>query len=323
MNNTPLTTIYRFKKFSHFRLLEGTLISKHLLTKLRETPFLIGWLIIGAGVAFIVRGWTGLLLSAINLILLGFYAVLIRWLTPQPPRAVPVRRPKLETGVALIILLFFLVIQLFHFGVWTAQPWYGWIKNFFAEIYNALLASGKIPQWALQDVFLAISSTIKQLLPTMLVLLMLGYRRSGSRLSGSGWRLAAVLTGITTFFGLITGMLFQAPPQQIAGLWLIGIFINAFPEELFFRGSLLPRLEKLFNNPLNALVVSAILFNALHLPIEIYHGVPLLKALLGIFSTAYPTGLIWGYLYLRTRSILPGTLWHASNTHLGFIFMDF
>jgi hypothetical protein len=54
-------------------------------------------------------------------------------------------------------------------------------------------------------------------------------------------------------------------------------------------------------------------FNALHIPIQIHNGVTPLTAILGIFSIGYPTGPIWGYLYLRTRSIIPGTLWHAAN----------
>jgi hypothetical protein len=31
---------------------------------------------------------------------------------------------------------------------------------------------------------------------------------------------------------------------------------------------------------------------------------------------------LWGYLYLHTRSILSGTLWHAANGRLGFLMMD-
>jgi membrane protease YdiL (CAAX protease family) len=123
-------------------------------------------------------------------------------------------------------------------------------------------------------------------------------------------------------FGLFSGLLLWAPFYQVIALYLVGIFVNALPEELFFRGLLLPRLEKLAKNPLNALVISAILFNLLHVPIQIYHGSSALRALLGCFSIGYPSGLVWGYLYLRTRSIIPGTLWHAANANLGFIMMS-
>jgi membrane protease YdiL (CAAX protease family) len=108
----------------------------------------------------------------------------------------------------------------------------------------------------------------------------------------------------------------------VLGLYGIGILVNALPEELFFRGLLLPRLERVLGSSLNALVLSALLFNALHVPIEIANGASLPVALLGVFGIGYPSGLIWGYLYVRTRSIVPGTLWHAANGNLGFLLLD-
>jgi membrane protease YdiL (CAAX protease family) len=122
--------------------------------------------------------------------------------------------------------------------------------------------------------------------------------------------------------GLATGVLTRAPPGQVLIVYGVGILVNALPEELFFRGFLLSRLEKAFDNSLTALVVSALLFNALHVPIEISRGTSPWMALPGIVSIGYPSGLIWGYLYLRTRSILPGTLWHAANGKLGFMMID-
>ena len=297
-------------------------IINHFVLRLRETPLLTGWLVIGTGAAFIVRGWSGVLLALINLVLLGFYAVLIRWMTPQVPGKTALKRPALELAAGLVLLALIIVVQLFHFGVWTAQPCYGWIKNFFAGIYVAIMNAGFIPEWALQDVFLAASSTVKQLIPTLMALTLMGYFRPKFRQSVSCVKLTAVLVGITVFFGLVNGMFYQQPPLQIAVIWLLGILINALPEEHLFRGFLLTRLEKLFTNPLNALVISAMLFNAIHLPIEIYHGTPAIKAFISIFSTAYPSGLIWGYLYLRTRSIVPGLFWHATN-NIGFTFLDF
>lgn len=121
---------------------------------------------------------------------------------------------------------------------------------------------------------------------------------------------------------MCTGDLLRASLGQVLTLYGIGIFINALLEELFFRGLLLSRMEKVFANPLNALVISALLFNVIHIPLEIRQGGLPITAMLGIFCVDYPTGLLWGYLYLRTRSILPGMFWHAANGRLGFIFMD-
>jgi membrane protease YdiL (CAAX protease family) len=181
---------------------------------------------------------------------------------------------------------------------------------------------GGIPDWALQEIFLATSSTIKKLIPTLLAFWVLGYRRDGMGFARPHWRLSVVLVGLTTATGLVSGILMHVPLGQMLVLYGVGILVNALPEELFFRGFLPPRLEKALNNPLNALVVSALLFNTLHVPITIYHGASPLAALLGVASIGYPSGLIWGYLYLRTRSILPGTFWHVANGRLGFQMMD-
>jgi membrane protease YdiL (CAAX protease family) len=175
---------------------------------------------------------------------------------------------------------------------------------------------------ALTDFYLAISSAIKKLLPTLLIFWIFGYGYKEMGIKHPKWKMTTVLLVLTSTFGLLTGIILQHPMPQVIILYLIGIFVNALPEELFFRGFLLPRLETVLENPLNALVISALLFNALHIPIQIHNGAALSTAILGIFSIGYPTGLLWGYLYLRTHSIIPGTLWHAANGILGYVMMS-
>jgi membrane protease YdiL (CAAX protease family) len=295
---------------------------QHFYQRLRQTPLLLGWMLIGPLVALVIEGTSGLVLGLVNLILLGIYAVLIRYMTSRPAAPAPVKRPRLELGTALGLLTLLLVVQFFHFGVWTLQPWHGWVVNFFQGLQRTMAGLPGIPDWAAQSVYLAASSTMIQLLPTLLAFLLLGYGLRSMGLDHPNWKLTAVLMGVTAAFGLFTGVLLAAPVEQVLGLYLIGIFVNALPEELFFRSFLLPRLEEAFANPLNALVVSALVFNLIHVPIEIYRGASPLMALLSVFSIGYPTGLIWGYLYQRTRSILPGTLWHAANARLGFLFVS-
>jgi membrane protease YdiL (CAAX protease family) len=298
-------------------------IVRHFLRRLRQTPLLLGWLVLGPLVALRIEGWMGLALGLVNIVLAGAYAVLIRWMTPSTPGPVPVRRPRLELAVALGLLGLFLLTQLLDFGVWAIQPWQGWLRGFLAAVYRTVASVGGMPEWALQEVYLAASSTIKQLIPTLLALLLLGYRPGEMGVARPHWKLAALLLGITAVLGLATGILTRAPPGHVLALYVVGIVVNALPEELFFRGFLLPRLERVLgNNPLNALVLSALLFNVLHVPIEISRGTSPLMALLGVVSIGYPSGLIWGYLYLRTRSILPGMLWHAANGNLGFVLID-
>lgn len=298
------------------------MLVSHFAHRLKETPLLLGWLVIGLLVTLVTDGWMGLALGLANYALAGGYVLFIRWMTPNPPAPEPVKRPRLELALGLGLLGLFLLIQLLDFDVWTIQPWYGWVKELFRQVYAGVYGLRFIPDWAQQDVYLAASSTIKQLIPALLLFCLLGYRRSGMGLARPHWQLSTALLGITAFFGLVTGLLSSTPLSVIVGLYLTRLFVNALPEELFFRGFLLPRLEKALANPLNALVVSALLFNALHIPIEVRNGVPPLTALLSVFGTGYPSGLLWGYLYLRTRSIIPGMLWHGANQNLGFILMS-
>lgn len=298
----------------------------HIWNRLKETPLLLGWLVIGLLVTAQLEGWTGLLLGLANLLLLGLYVLLIRALTPAqtapPPSPVHIQRPRLELSAALALFGLLFLIQLLDFGVWTLQPLQGWVQGFFAQVRAWVHGLG-LPGWIQPSVTGTVSSTIKQLIPTLLLFWIFRCGRHSMGLARPHLRLTAALVGITTAFGLLAGVLLRAPLGQVLALYATGIFINALPEELFFRGMLLPRLEKFFANPLNALVVSALLFNAMHVPLDVTQGEPLLSAVLGIFRVDYPTGLLWGYLYLRTRSILPGLFWHAANGRLGFIFLDF
>lgn len=296
-------------------------LAAHFWTRLKETPLLLGWLAAGLLVTLLLEGWVGLGLGLINLVILGLYVLLIRRMTAGKPvsQSGKLVWPQLALGLALFALL--MAVQLLDFGVWTIQPWQGWVRSLFSSVHRWVFSSN-LPQWAQPAVFNAVSSTIKQLFPTLMVLFLFGIFREVVGLARPHWRLTAVLVGITAVLGLFTGVLLRAPQGQTLALYGIGIFINALPEELFFRGRLLSRLEKVFSNPLNALVISALLFNAIHVPLEISNGASPLTAALGIFRIEYPTGLLWGYLYLRTRSILPGMFWHAANGRLGFLFMD-
>lgn len=290
--------------------------------RLKETPLLLGWLVIGLVVTRVTDGWMGLAFGLINLVLLGAYVLLIRGLTPDPPAPLPVKRPRLELALGLGVLGLVILIQLLNFDVWTLEPLHRWVADIRRSIYVGAFAAGGLPDWAKQDTYLAVFSTVTHLIPTVLLFLLLGYGRHGMGLARPHWKLTAVLVAITALLGLFTGLLTSQPVQVLLGLYFIGLFINALPEELLFRGLLLPRLETVLANPLNALVIATLLFNAIHIPIDIRNGVSPLMALLGVFGTGYPSGLLWGYLYLRTRSVIPGTLWHGANAILGFILMS-
>lgn len=295
-----------------------------LLHKLWQTPLLLGWLIVGPGIAWVLSGTPGLVESAINLGLLGLWVLLIRRLTPAAPQPLPVRRPWLECWVALGLFALLFVVQLLDFGVVQVNPFSRWVQGITGGLYKAVygLADIGAPPWLLQDLFLAASSTVKQLIPTLLAIWWLGYGWPAMGLRAGHWQLTAVLVILTMLLGLGSGTLWRAPLPQVLALYGIGLFVNGLPEELFFRGLLLPRLAALLGNTLNALVVSAWLFNAIHIPIELANGASWPVALAQVFSIGFPSGLLWGYLYLRTRSIVPGMFWHTAQMNLGYLLVS-
>jgi membrane protease YdiL (CAAX protease family) len=77
------------------------------------------------------------------------------------------------------------------------------------------------------------------------------------------------------------------------------LFIVALPEEFFFRGFLQDSLGK----HLKSIVLVSILFSITHLPKAFFFNDWI--SLLSFFPS-----LIMGWLYMKTKNILPGTIFH-------------
>lgn len=99
-------------------------------------------------------------------------------------------------------------------------------------------------------------------------------------------------------------------PPSFGMLALAQVVVVAFPEELFFRGYVMGRLEdalpptrRVLGAPVGwALVVQAVLFGLGHVLVTLD---PIM------FTRAIP-GLLFGWLFARTRSVLAGTIFHAA-----------
>ncbi len=107
---------------------------QHFVFRLRETPLLTVCLILGLLIAFFLDGWRGLMFGLINLALIAVYALLIRFLTPDPPAPVSVKRPPLGLALAIGLFGLFLLVQLLDFGVWNIQPLQGSVRMFFNSL---------------------------------------------------------------------------------------------------------------------------------------------------------------------------------------------
>lgn len=174
--------------------------------------------------------------------------------------------------------------------------WYGWFDN--AVVNGALL-----------------------LLPVLLVAAVFRTSLSDLGLLRFPGRLVLVLLVGTWMIGTMGDS-----PTEPLGHWpawlLLGLLINAGPEELLYRSWLIPRLGGLGLRPFEAVGVSSFLFAASHVPGRMARGESLLDAA-DALTLIYPSGIVWGYLWIRTRSLWACVFWHASILVVGNMFNPF
>ena len=89
-----------------------------------------------------------------------------------------------------------------------------------------------------------------------------------------------------------------------------GIFAVAFlgpvAEELVFRSALLGKMLKRGVNPIYAILISSFMFAVVHFnPIQIFY--------------AFGVGVMFGVLYVKSKSVLPSCICHVLNNTLTVI----
>jgi len=118
----------------------------------------------------------------------------------------------------------------------------------------------------------------------------------------------AVFAAFAIPLGMKLGFLEYQPSlarARSSPLTVLGIlFFTAWPEEFLFRGLLQNLLSRAMNNPWAGLAVASVIFGFSH----IFHApYPNWKYVL----LATIAGLFYGHVWMRTRSLLPGTFLHA------------
>ena len=89
------------------------------------------------------------------------------------------------------------------------------------------------------------------------------------------------------------------------GYIVVGL-LAPLAEEVVFRGAVLRALLRWNRGPWVAIVVSALLFSAAHLnPAQLPH--------------TFLVGLLLGWLYYRTDSIIPGMVYHWVNNSIAYV----
>ncbi len=97
------------------------------------------------------------------------------------------------------------------------------------------------------------------------------------------------------------------PPWAIAPLLL---FVTGPSEEIFWRGFLQRRLAHAFG-PLWGLLIATAIYSLVHI----------WTMNLSLLLAAFVAGLVWGLIYLRERSLVPGIISHAVWSAVIFVFL--
>lgn len=133
--------------------------------------------------------------------------------------------------------------------------------------------------------------------------------------------LALALNPFVRELSVVADWLFPAPKQvtehvealmrSIPSVWvglLVFALIPAITEEFAFRGFILSGLER-GHRARTAVVISALLFGFLHVLISLFNQ----------FFTASLLGLVLGLMAVRSRSLLPGVVFHFVNNGLAIV----
>ncbi|HEY0251696.1 MAG TPA: CPBP family intramembrane glutamic endopeptidase [Kofleriaceae bacterium] len=283
------------------------------------SPLLVIYIALGFCTLLVQRPWWQAVVN--YAVLLPGYVLAIRWWTRRDrPLTLGIdirpRSPRAEW-----LVLGFVVAVTVVLSVWFWQH---------PRIPTPADAPSKIdPEATLAAVARnALGITIVMLVPTALLCLVLRLRprEVGLVPRRIGLGVALVVFGIAfaVTIQLATGQLLYPVFTMTAfalPIYLVHTFVNGLPEEILFRGLVMSRWLALVSSPANAIVLSSLMFSALHLPIEMWRrdAVPGWRIVVEGLSNQ-PTGLVWGYLYYRTRSVWPGIVWHTSFTTLGLLF---
>jgi membrane protease YdiL (CAAX protease family) len=261
--------------------------------------WIIGALVaLTAGVVLIQAVWWGKLVQRsayLGAVAFGAVVIDLFYARHRPP-ALPVRRPRLELGIAAVCLVLA----------------FSWLCGHFSAMPSHLPRLAAV-------VYRATGGLLVLNVPIILIdLLALRYciRDLGFRFAVRG--LWAVPLIFVCFFGLahlseatstINGII-----REQGSLWRavpVAIFVAAMPEE-FFRMTWQTRFGAVTGNNAAAWFLTAVLWSFMHAPI-FHNGEPAWTPALVNCLNLVPLGLLWGYALHRTRSLVPSMILHIFN----------
>jgi membrane protease YdiL (CAAX protease family) len=123
------------------------------------------------------------------------------------------------------------------------------------------------------------------------------------------WWGALLAQSIPGFSGQVSSVYQLRGNFPVSLIALLLLFPIGPAEAIYWQGLIQKRLSTRFK-PITAVVLSSLTYTAIHLPT--LNPSLMIVALIG--------GLLWGYLYLRCRNILPVILSHTIFDEFAFVF---
>jgi len=107
--------------------------------------------------------------------------------------------------------------------------------------------------------------------------------------------------------------------------FMLQLLVNGFPEEVLFRVYILGTLLRSTRKVYLALLGMIIVFDLFHVPLQLLTqpgGTSWWLWVVYALFPSQPTGLLYGYLYLRRRSLVPSVAVHTYFSLWGFPFVS-
>jgi membrane protease YdiL (CAAX protease family) len=260
----------------------------------------------------------------VNLLLLAGYIALIHFATMDRPAAVaafdasPTCRRDIGLAVTVAILQFTAALIF----------WFVIVPHGVQTSWAADLRQAGLPRLVAGRAAVAALAVPLLLLPTLVALAAFRVRPGEVGLTATprdlllGAALAVIAIGLglgAVAAGLNPGLMWQSSPlPAVTAAIAFQSLINGVPEELAYRGVIFSRLMPWLGRPGNSFVISSILFGLSHVPMYIATGIsPWLAPAIALFGVG--EGLMFAYVFYRTRSIWPGAIWHTAITGVGLI----
>ncbi len=263
----------------------------------------------------LVEGALRLLFTALSVFIIA------RGMRSREEPAPAIRHPWPEMviiGLYLLWLGLIFTVQVRRLDFSRFALGYPWLAQFLRDdVAGPLIAHLGWEGWAAARLNILTVNIVTQLLIPLLIFLALGYgaRALGFRLRG--WWLVLPLT-VPTLLLQVAGGGLAINLARFPAAFLFNLGISGLPEEFWARSLLQTRLERILGSALRGAIVAAVVFGLMHAPAHVRnYGSDWLRVLAACLGRQALVGFVFGYLWLKTRSLAPGALWHAFGNTIG------